>query len=74
MYEFTFPFRPPVEDCRMQLTTAGGAKVYIYDTFCKNQTPEEKRRIDTELVKWYNDVLAHQAAEAAEKETRHERA
>lgn len=60
MYEFTFPFKPPMEDCRMQFVHPNGAHIYIFDTFCKNQTPEERERIDTEFVRVYNDILARQ--------------
>jgi len=39
MYEFKFPFEPPLEDLKMTVTAASGAKVFIYDTCCKNFTP-----------------------------------
>ena len=63
MYEITYPFQPPMEDCRMQHTTDKGAKVYIFDTFCKNRTPEEKQRDDAEIVRIYNDILMRVAME-----------
>lgn len=68
MYEFTFPFKPPMEDCRMSYTAPNGAKIYIFDTFCKNQTPEEKRRIDAEFIRIYNDTLVRIELEKQECE------
>lgn len=47
----------------MQHTTDKGAKVYIFDTFCKNRTPEEKQRDDAEIVRIYNDILMRVAME-----------
>ena len=53
----------------MQLQTENGARMYIFDTFCKNQTPEERRRIDTEIVRIYNDILAREALRKLRQET-----
>lgn len=47
----------------MQHTTDKGDRVYIFDTFCKNRTPEEKQRDDAEIVRIYNDILMRVAME-----------
>lgn len=78
MYEFKYPFEPPWEDLRMKITTADGIDAYIFDTVCKDLSEEGKIRLDTELVRIYNDILvreemrrrkqAAQAAQAAQAE------
>ncbi len=44
-----YPFEPPWEDLKMTVVTDKGVKCYIFDTCCKNETPEQraetKRRI-----------------------------
>ena len=62
MYEFKFPFEPPLEDLKMTVTTASGAKVFIYDTCCKNFTPEDKARIDKKIIQIYTESALKKAA------------
>lgn len=62
MYEFKFPFEPPMEDLKMVVKTEH-ATCYIFDTFCKNTTPEEKKRIDDEIREIYRKDAIHKAME-----------
>jgi len=53
VYEFEFPFEPPMEDLKMVVDCDNGAKCYIFDTFCKNITPEEKFAADKRILNIY---------------------
>ena len=68
MYEFTFPFRPPMEDCRMQRTSPNGAVCYTFDTISKTVTTKERQQLDAKLIRLYNDIHARRAAEELEKQ------
>jgi len=68
MYEFKFPFEPPLEDLKMTVTTASGAKVFIYDTCCKNFTPEDKARIDKKIIQIYTESALKKAALETERQ------
>lgn len=52
MYEYKFPFEPPLEDLKMVLEGDGGT-CYIFDTFCKNITNEQKREADRRILSIY---------------------
>lgn len=48
-YKFTFPFEPPMEDLKMVVETANGAKCYIFDT-CVVTDPAERAEIDRKVA------------------------
>ena len=51
-----------MNDCKMELVSDSGVKVFILDTFCKDFTPEKKKAADTEIVRIYNNIMARCAA------------
>lgn len=44
-----FPYVPNMEDCRKIVKTEH-CTCYIFDTYCKNMTPEDKAVIDQQIV------------------------
>ena len=50
------PFVPNMEDCKRVVETAHGT-CYIMDTYCKNFTAEDKKRIDREIVRIYQTAM-----------------
>jgi len=47
------PFDPPDEDLQVEFTNAHGARIMIYDTCCKDWTPEKKRAADERIMDIY---------------------
>lgn len=47
-YEFKFPFEPPWEDLKMEISLPGGGKAYIFDT-CVERDPVKRAAIDEEV-------------------------
>lgn len=45
----SFPFRPNMDDCKM-IVESNGVVCYIMDTCCKHFTPEDKARVDQQIV------------------------
>lgn len=69
MYEFKFPFEPPMEDLKMVVKTEHGT-CYIFDTFCKNVTPEERAKIDDRIRQiYYEDDLKRELAASKASES-----
>lgn len=68
-YKFTFPFEPPWEDLKMEVTTSTGAKAYIFDT-CVRRDPEERAAIDREVA---GVLMRHERRRFMEKLAREER-
>jgi len=60
MDQFTFPFQPPMEDLKLVVDCDNGTKCYLFNTFCKNITPEQKREADRRILTIY-----HRSAVAA---------
>jgi len=52
MQEYQFPFEPPMEDLKMVMES-DGATCYIFNTACKDMTPEQKRKIDQRILSIY---------------------
>ena len=50
-------------DCVRTIKTADGITVHIMDTYCKNVTLEQKREMDTEIIRIYNQIMARSAAQ-----------
>lgn len=48
-FEFKFPFEPPWDDLKMELTASNGAKVYIFDS-CVERDPEKRAAIDRQVA------------------------
>ncbi len=63
---FTFPFEPPMEDLRMVLKTQSGATCYVFDTFCRDITREEKIAVETRLFRAYREAMEEAAIRAAD--------
>ena len=61
------PIEINMEDCVMTMTTEDGITVHILDTYCRNVTEEEVERIDTNIIRIYNQIMARVAAEEAAK-------
>lgn len=53
-FEFKFPFEPPWEDLRMEGTTPGGIKFYVFDS-CVERDPEKRAEIDRRIAKIFVD-------------------
>ena len=72
-YKFTYPFKPPKEDLRMEGTTANGVKFYIYDT-CVERDPEKRAEIDRQVAEIIVDAERRRfmAQEEAERQARSE--
>ena len=45
----SFPFQPNMDDCKM-IVESNGVVCYIMDTCCKHFTPEDKARVDQQIV------------------------
>ncbi len=45
----SFPFQPNMDDCKM-IVESNGVVCYIMDTCCKHFTPEDKARVDRQIV------------------------
>lgn len=67
MSQFTFPFVPPEEDLKMVVKPEGGGTCYIFDTFCKNLSREEKIRRERKLLESYAQHIDAQAIRAAKE-------
>lgn len=65
MYEYQYPFEPPIEDLKMQIK-GDGATCYLFDTVCKNITKEKKLRADKRIF----SIYYHNAETAVIRETK----
>ena len=45
----SFPCQPNMDDCKM-IVESNGVVCYIMDTCCKHFTPEDKARVDQQIV------------------------
>jgi len=59
--EITYPFKPNMADCKMAIKS-GEATCYIFDTCCKDFTPEKKQEADNRIMQIYIDSIMRKKA------------
>lgn len=60
-----FPFVPNMDDCRKIVKTKD-CTCYIFDTYCRNMTPEDKAAADRKILQIYvSEALRREASESS---------